>query len=87
MDSEPGKAGDWAFKNLGAGLALNLSSITANQLQNLLYHEAFGKLLEGFVAAELLKQRTWSDVEFDVHHYRTSDGEEVDLIIETEDEY
>jgi predicted AAA+ superfamily ATPase len=41
-----------------------------------------GGLLEGFVATELLKQRTWSQVRFALHHFRDRDGGEVDMVVE-----
>lgn len=42
----------------------------------------FGHLLETFVVNELLKQVSWLDRDLRVGHYRTSDGHEVDLLIE-----
>ncbi|WP_330178753.1 ATP-binding protein [Nocardia sp. NBC_01503] len=41
-----------------------------------------GSLLEGFVAAELARQLTWSDQEARMFHYRTRDNVEVDIILE-----
>ncbi|MFE3101085.1 ATP-binding protein [Nocardia tengchongensis] len=41
-----------------------------------------GPLLEGFVAAELARQLTWSDQEARMFHYRTRDNVEVDIILE-----
>lgn len=46
---------------------------------------ATGALVETFVAAEIAKQLTWNDVPARLGHYRTSDGAEIDLIIEADD--
>lgn len=46
---------------------------------------AAGPLLEAFVVAELLRQRTWSDVDVTVSHVRDRDGHEVDIVVETRD--
>ncbi|MBX3142635.1 MAG: ATP-binding protein [Trueperaceae bacterium] len=45
----------------------------------------FGHLLETFVVGELLKQVSWLDESVTVGHWRTSDGDEVDLVIEFRD--
>lgn len=47
--------------------------------------ELFGHLLENFVATELLKQLSNSDVKAELYHFRTSDGKEVDFILEKPD--
>lgn len=65
-----------------SGLATRLCRLSAGQLRRFEYGEALGALLEAFVAAELLKQRTWSEEEFELFHYRDRDGLEVDLVIE-----
>lgn len=41
-----------------------------------------GALFENLVAAELLKQASWSDISIAVAHYRDRNGAEVDLILE-----
>ncbi|MFB8001519.1 ATP-binding protein [Nocardia sp. NPDC056000] len=41
-----------------------------------------GALLEGFVAAELARQLTWSDQDARMYHYRTRDNVEVDIVLE-----
>ena len=38
--------------------------------------------MESFVATELLKQQTWSAKRFVLHHFRSSSGQEVDLVLE-----
>ncbi len=42
----------------------------------------FGHIIENFVATELLKQLSFSDLRADLFHFRTSDGKEVDFVIE-----
>ena len=44
--------------------------------------QQFGHLLETFAVNEILKQLGWLDEPVDVGHYRTKDGEEVDLVLE-----
>ncbi len=68
-----------------SGLALWLARVTPEQLRRLEYGEAFGSFLEGFVAAELLRQRTWSTQRYDIFHWRDRDGDEVDIVIELDD--
>jgi uncharacterized protein len=68
-----------------AALAMRLARVTVDQLRMLEYGEAFGAMLEGFVAAELLRQRTWSARGFELFHYRDRAGLEADLILEYED--
>ncbi|MFZ4575225.1 MAG: ATP-binding protein [Phycisphaerales bacterium] len=43
---------------------------------------AKGTLLENFVAMELLKQSGWSRTRTTLHHFRTTNGREVDLVLE-----
>ena len=45
----------------------------------------FGHLLETFVVGELRKQASWLDDPVTLGHWRTSDGAEVDLVIEYDD--
>jgi predicted AAA+ superfamily ATPase len=45
----------------------------------------FGALLETFVVTEVLKQMGWATQEATAYHYRTADGTEVDLVLETLD--
>lgn len=61
-------------------LAARLQGVSLAALQNPLGVNALGGLLEGFVATELLKQRTWSATEYELAHYRESGGAEVDLV-------
>ncbi|MEY9852912.1 putative AAA+ superfamily ATPase [Leifsonia sp. EB41] len=69
-----------------SGLASRLSRVTEGQLTPVdgsAHH--IGALMEGFVVGELLKQQTWSDEEFELFHYRTKSGVEVDIVIELAD--
>ncbi|MBB2893456.1 ATP-binding protein [Flexivirga oryzae] len=45
----------------------------------------FGHLLETFVVGEIRKQTSWLEEPVTLGHWRTSDGVEVDLVIEHED--
>jgi predicted AAA+ superfamily ATPase len=47
--------------------------------------ELFGHLVENFVATELLKQLSNTDMKAELYHFRTSDGKEVDFILEKPD--
>lgn len=67
---------------LDSALAVRLARVTPEQLERFDHGEAFGSFLEGFVAAELMKQRTWTAEEFDLFHYRDRAGAEVDLVLE-----
>jgi len=67
---------------LDSAVASRLSGLTAEQLASPEYSEAFGHLLEGFVAAEILKQQTWTSEDFRLYHFRDRDGLEVDFILE-----
>lgn len=67
------------------GLSAALAGFTPADANQVGGREYFGALVEQFVALELLKQRTWSEVPFDLFHYRDRDGLEVDLVAETRD--
>ncbi len=47
--------------------------------------ELFGHVLENYVATELIKQLSFSDVRAQLLHFRTSDGKEVDFVLEKPD--
>jgi predicted AAA+ superfamily ATPase len=68
-----------------SAVAMRLARLTPDQLGHLEYSEAFGGLLEAFVAAEFLRQGGWSQRPFEVFHYRDRDGAEVDLVLEFDD--
>ena len=60
-------------------LDLNLEDIEKNK------PELFGHVLENYVATELTKLLTFSDTRVQLLHFRTSDGKEVDFILEKPD--
>lgn len=70
-----------------SGLAAHLLGITAEKLErrDAATLTEFGHLLETFVVGELLKQASWHDDIDHVGHWRTSDGAEVDLVVESFD--
>ncbi len=45
-------------------------------------HPMTGPLLENFVAMELFKQATWSKTMVRLYHFRTQNGQEVDILME-----
>lgn len=56
-------------------LDINLQkAINENQL--------IGKIVENFVMGELKKQATWSKTKPQLYHFRTTGGEEVDIVLE-----
>lgn len=67
-----------------SGVAARLLRITPQRLAGLdpVAMTSFGHLLETFVVGELLKEVSWSDELVAVGHWRTHDGDEVDLIVE-----
>lgn len=46
---------------------------------------ALGPLVETFAVGEVVRQRTWSAVEYDAFHFRDPKGTEVDLVLEGAD--
>lgn len=70
-----------------SGLAARLLRLTPDKLTALdpASLTDFGHLLETFVVAEIRKQSSWLNEPVTLGHWRTSDGAEVDLIIEHDD--
>jgi predicted AAA+ superfamily ATPase len=64
------------------GLASHINRLDGSALADVLLGEAFGALLESYVVAEMFKQKTWSDEDYALYHYRSRDRKEVDLVIE-----
>ncbi|WP_421944675.1 ATP-binding protein [Pedobacter sp.] len=60
-------------------LELNLEDISKNR------PDLFGHILENYVAAELTKLISFSDIKTKLYHFLTSDGIEVDFILESAD--
>lgn len=67
-----------------SGLAAALTGASSSSLARL-GEPRTGPLLETFVAAELAKQLTWSDVGARLHHLREDQGAAVDFILEADD--
>ena len=70
---------------IDSALAMRLSRTTAAQIAKIEHGEVLGALLEAFVAAELLRQQTWSNTDFRIFHFRDRAGLEVDFVIELDD--
>jgi len=70
-----------------SGLAARLLRLTAAKLaaRSAQAQTEFGHLLETFVAGEMLKQIGWVEGVGEFGHWRTRDGDEVDLVIERDD--
>ena len=68
-----------------SALAMRLTRTTPDVLKDLVRGGALGGLLEAFVAAELMRQSTWSGERFTISRYRSPDGREIGLILELDD--
>ncbi|WP_257210422.1 DUF4143 domain-containing protein [Actinomyces ruminis] len=68
-----------------SALAIWLTRTRPDTLKDLIRGGALGGLLEAFVAAELMRQHTWSAERFTLSHYRSPEGREIDLILELDD--
>jgi predicted AAA+ superfamily ATPase len=64
------------------GILCHLSQKSAELLQN--DRSKAGAVMENFVAAELLKQLSWSSTRAQLYHYRTHNGQEVDFVLEND---
>jgi predicted AAA+ superfamily ATPase len=62
------------------GLLVHLLGVDGSRLRS--DRTLAGGVLENFVALELLKQRGWSKLQPNLFHFRTSSGDEVDLVLE-----
>jgi predicted AAA+ superfamily ATPase len=69
------------------GLAARLMRLTPERLarRDASSISEFGHLLETFVVGELVRQASWLEKIATYGHWRTSDGDEVDLVIECTD--
>lgn len=72
---------------LDSGVAARLLRLTPAKLgrRDPVALSELGHLLETFVVGEILKQTSWTDAVAGVGHWRTRDGDEVDLVIERDD--
>lgn len=64
------------------GLVCSLHGVTGEFLANIENGNELGPILEAFVIAEINKQRSWSDSDYTLFHYRDRDSKEVDLVLE-----
>jgi predicted AAA+ superfamily ATPase len=72
---------------IDSGLAARLSRLTEAKLgeRSASALTEFGHLLETFAIGEICRQLDWLEAPTHVGHWRTHDGQEVDLIVERED--
>lgn len=70
-----------------SGLAARLLRLTPDKIIGLdpTSLSDFGHLLETFAVGEIRKQASWLDEPVTLGHWRTSDGAEVDLVVEFDD--
>lgn len=70
-----------------SGLAAHLLRLTPEKLTRRTGAAltTFGHLLETFAVGEILKQASWQDEVVTAGHWRTRDGQEVDLVLERSD--
>ena len=70
-----------------SGVAARLMRLTPEKLgqRTAVALQQFGHLLETFVVMEIAKQASWRDDIDGLHHWRTHDGHEVDLVVERDD--
>lgn len=67
-----------------SALAATLSGANEAKMMDL-KESIIGGQFEAFIASELLKQQSWSEVDYQVFHYRDRAGKEVDLVLELAD--
>jgi len=72
---------------LDSGMAVHMLGLTTDRLARLdaVSLSEFGHLLETFCVGEVRKQLSWQEERFGVGHWRTHDGQEVDLVVERGD--
>jgi len=70
-----------------SGVAARLLRLTPAKLAQLnpISLSQLGHLLESFAVFEIIKQATWLDGIAGIGHWRTHDGDEVDLVVERDD--
>ncbi|MFO7544422.1 MAG: ATP-binding protein [Trueperaceae bacterium] len=72
---------------LDSGVAARLLRLSEEKLasRDATALSELGHLLETFVVNEVLRHASWLDASFTVGHWRTHDGDEVDLVLERDD--
>lgn len=63
--------------------ALLIQSMDFDAERLLKLPNVLGQVFENFVVMELVKQATWSSEQIKLHHYRTHDQKEVDVVLES----
>ena len=66
---------------IDSGLASYLSGLDADGM-NRSPGSIVGQVFETFVVGELARQLTWSETDATMHHWRTRNGQEVDVVLE-----
>ena len=66
-------------------IACYLNKDSEESLIDITNGSKLGSLLESFVVNELIKQQTWSEIDYSLFHYRDRDKREVDIIVELPD--
>lgn len=66
-----------------SGLGASLAGMTIDRVRR--QDPIAGSLLENFALGEIARQLTWSATEARLYHYRNSDGQEVDVVLEAND--
>lgn len=66
-----------------SGLGASLAGMTIDRVRQ--QDPIAGPLLENFALSEIARQLTWSATEARLYHYRNSDGQEVDVVLEAND--
>ena len=64
------------------GIAAMLNGVSATGLELDISSALAGGTLEAFVVTELAKQQSWSEVDYQLRHWRDSRGNEVDVILQ-----
>jgi len=67
---------------LDSGLLGAMLGATAERIAS--ERSILGPLLETFVFSEVVKQAAWLDEDCVLHHYRDTDQDEVDIVVETD---
>jgi uncharacterized protein len=65
------------------GLGASLAGMTIDRVRR--QDALAGPLLENFAIGEIARQLTWATTPARLYHYRNSDGQEVDIVLETND--
>jgi predicted AAA+ superfamily ATPase len=63
--------------------ALLLQSIDCNEERLTKQPNVLGQVFENFAVMEIVKQTTWCDQPLKLHHFRTHDQKDVDIVLES----